>query len=150
MSNYDLIKAKFTIIVAIIHVLCANGDDSEWRDARGLSCANYTSMKLCEHGSYGPSWRYDVNKLFKHYTGKDGLHAGDKCCDCILSSSHAFVILGCETRSETDNSIWYDSLGHTCAYYTDLGWCENGSYGESWYIYVVYWYGMCSYESNIR
>ena len=101
-----------------------------WRDARGLSCADYTTLNFCELGSYGPAWRYDEDKLFKHYADDDGFDAGDKCCDCVLSSSFQFNHLGCETRIETDNSIWYDSNGHTCAFYQDHHLCQRGGYGR--------------------
>ena len=98
-------------------------------DARGLSCADYTTLKYCALGSYGPAWRYDADKLFKHYADEDGFDAGDKCCDCVLSSSFQFNHLGC-SRTETDNGVWYDSNGHTCDYYRDQGLCKYGEYGK--------------------
>ena len=131
MRSYTGSRSILVTALCVTMPLVAIGDDAAWRDARGLSCADYTTLNFCALGSYGPAWRYDVDKLFKDYADEDGFDAGDKCCECVLSSSVTFIVLGCEARTETDNSIWYDSNGHTCAFYQDHELCKHGGYGKN-------------------
>ena len=105
------------------------GDNTSWRDSRGLSCEDYTSLKYCSDGSYGPAWRVDTDQMFSYYADGDGVDAHDACCSCALSSSHSFSRLGCSDR-ERDSEIWYDVAGVTCEGYTQSNWCEDGDYGK--------------------
>ena len=138
MRSYTGSRSILVTALCVTMPSLARGDDAAWRDARGLSCADYTTLNFCALGSYGPAWRYDVDKLFKDYADEDGFDAGDKCCDCVLSSSLRFNDMGC-SRTETDNSIWYDALGHTCDYYRDQGLCKHGEYGTMLRMCVLMW-----------
>ena len=136
LPRYFYAALRIATIAAILKLSLS--DDAAWRDSRGLSCADYTNSKFCLHGSYGPKWRFDVDKLFKHYANADADDASDMCCECILSSSDKYQYLNCPPRTATDSHIWYDSIGHTCAYYADFGLCQDGGYGTLWYNLFCY------------
>ena len=119
-----------TIIGAAALSMCHDTQAEEWSDVNGRSCDLYRTELLCRDGSYGPGWRFDLDGTFLNYKNVDGIHAGDRCCECIPSTSHTFSHLGCSPRSVPDSNIWYDAIGHTCQQYRQNGWCEFFGYGK--------------------
>ena len=124
-----MFSRKYSLICSLMMV--TKVISNTWLDANGFSCEDYKSKGYCLNGSYGPKWRYDVEGQFQDHADENGFDAGDKCCECIPSTSHVFIILNCPVRTEPDNDLtWYDSSGLTCQFYRDEGWCERFGYGN--------------------
>ena len=130
-------------IIACIHTV--NCEENEWVDSLGRMCDVYVSEGMCYQGSYGPRWRYDVQGHFQDYADEAGIDAGDRCCECIPSTSAKFITLGCPNRNEPE-SIWHDSSGLTCHFYRNQGWCKYFGYGK--FIDFLYFFFICGQEAG--